>query len=574
MELGRMEWQSKDPGNASVTVGKFDQGHLVFQHALTKIEIRLNEGAGFDSSSADDFVWTHKPDGCAQTITLTGFKTSGDLDLSKAINDANLWTAQETSSITQLEETVTGTTTKKRTLVGLVVPGTAMNDVTSNLLEFEIDDARYYVSGEQIATAIQTFYSNSEASIAASEKTLAGKHYIINLTVGKKQISDITAAVLDWEDVNSTETAAQNTYCTFNFEDRGSKVSTDLFNLYRKSITIEDFITDGTAANHDWKNGFTTIAATKEWVGTPSPGHWSTGWYWEDNKTYYHFRAAGLYASGSVTVHTDDATNGDYFNISYGPVDCSGDYKDYVWGAPFDDVATDYKFKYDAATNGFAYKADGSTYQISKAIGATSQQINMLLFHMTSQVTVNLTTTTGEDKVVLHVPYSNNGTPDDDTDDIMEKKTTVKIVNFLPTGKVRMGNGLVGADDVSRIASVTMTDGTPGDDVSPKTYNGFTYGMVPQSLTGDWGTIGLEITTPDNNTYYVRDLSTITGTVTTRNILNPYSGSGPYNITAWYPSYTYTYNITLKKKGITDITAAVLPWEVVEGDNIPIDLEN
>ena len=198
----------------------------------------------------------------------------------------------------------------------------------------------------------------------------------------------------------------------------------------------------------------------------------------------------------------------------------------------------------------------------------------MLLFHMTSQIFVNLTTTTGEDKVVLHVPASDNGTPEDDTDDIPEKKTTVKIVNFLPTGKVYLGNGRVVADGDRVAAGVTMTDGTANDAASPKTYTGFSYGMVPQDLTGAWGTIGLEITTPDNNTYYVRDLSTVTGSVSTTNLRNPYSGSGPYNITKWYPNYQYTYNITLKKKGIFNITAAVLPWETVVGNNINIDLEN
>lgn len=565
MQLGRMSWQAQSNGS---TVGKFDQGHLVFQHALTKLEIRINEGAGFNSESESDFTWTHKPTDCAQTITLSGFNTSGELDLSKPIDDANLWTGQTPTSITQLDETVTGTSTKKRTLIGYVVPGTTLDGNSANLIEFEIDDAKYYVSGEQIATAIQTFSNNT--SHAAAVKTLPGKHYIINLTVGKKMIDNITAAVLDWEEVNSTEITAENTYCDFTFEDRGGKVTTDLFNIYRKEITIEDFINSGTDQNHEWITGFATTAATKEWKSEPSSGHWETGWFWKDNKTYYHFRAAGLNASGAVRINTD-GTNGDNFTISHGPVDASGDYKDYLWGAPFVDVEDSYKFNYDV-TNGFAYK-DGSTteFQISQAIGATKDQIKMLLFHMTSQISVNLKTTTGDDKVVLHKAADDTNL----SNPVAEQVTTVKIVNFLPTGKVYLGNGRVEANGDRNAAGVAMTTGTPDDSASPNIYTGFTYGMVPQDLKGDWGTVGLEITTPDNNTYYVRDLSTITGTVTETNIKIPYSGTaGNYVIDRWYPSFKYTYNITLKKKGILDITAAVLPWEVVEGDNINIDLEN
>ena len=47
MEVGRMIWQPKTVTTGETT-GKFDQGHLVFKHALSWITIVLNEGSGFN----------------------------------------------------------------------------------------------------------------------------------------------------------------------------------------------------------------------------------------------------------------------------------------------------------------------------------------------------------------------------------------------------------------------------------------------------------------------------------------------------------------------------------------------
>jgi len=213
-----------------------------------------------------------------------------------------------------------------------------------------------------------------------------------------------------------------------------------------------------------------------------------------------------------------------------------------------------------------------TNHQISKAIAATDDVIHMLMFHVTSQVFVNVTTTKTADKVTLYEAAAGEAP---------EKKTKVEILNFLPTGEVRMGNGLVSATG-ERVTQqeITYGDYTGEGDNAAKITN-FKWGVVPQALswsTPTAGTIGLRITTPDGNQYLIRDLSTCTATVTTNNLSNPYeetgSGTARYTIDRWYPNYQYTYNITVTKKGIERITAAVVGWEVVNGDNIPIDLEN
>lgn len=576
MQSDCMIWQSKDPSNPSVTTGKFDQGHLVFKHALSWITIVLKEGSGFDNDSNTDFVWTNLS---TQNITLKGFPTSGKLDVSTGV-----WSDMVTNvDITQLDET-TGTPANQTTrqLEAIVLPGTNLYSTTANVIEFEIDNAKYYVTGIQIAEAIRDFYktggdhaSDAHAAEYRNFTTMeAGKHYFVNLTVSKKGVSNVTAAILDWETVNSSDATPDNVYCTFTFEDRGTKWDADdatKFNLYRAAKTASNYITGETTPNYAWETGYDITPATKSYES----GHWkTTDWFWPNNLTYYHFRAVG-YADNtsgtpSVTISTNTTPDPDedYFTITSGTLTGSS-YKDYVWGAPFKDIADGDKLTYSTAT-GFD-NTSGTTHQIAQAIGATKSQINMLLFHVTSQVYVNVKTVIGADKVSLK----------DDSKPADEQLTKVEILNFLPDGKVLMGTGLVSATDGTRTANALMTAGTWAAESSPtpEQVTAYSYGIVPQDLswtTPSAGSIGLRITTPDGNQYVVKDLSTCTGTISTTNLINPYTvASGTnYNITSWYPHYQYTYTITLKQTGIANITAAVLPWETVTGDLGTITLEN
>lgn len=554
---GPLTWTAKASGE---TTGKFDKGHLVFNHALAWIEINLKEGNGYDTSSAGDFKWTNTTTG--QNITLKGFNTSGTFDVATAT-----WSNMTSDvDITKINENAV--TAAARQLYAYVLPGTNLYTTTANVVEFELDNSKYYVTGSQIANAIRTYYtsgagkSTDNASTYQNFTTIeAGKHYIINLNVAKKGIEKITAAIVDWETVNSDDAEAKNTYSTFTLDDRGTgsalgSSSESLFNLYRATQTATDYITGIEDKNYVWGTGY--VAATGKSYENNS---WkATNWYWENNKTYYHFRAAGATEGASSVSFTTDADNGDYFAIKSGALSGS-DYKDYIWGAPFnmnyDNTNSTYNNFTYSNTNGF--DGTGASHQLSQAIGATDSKINMLLFHVTSQITVNVKTTTGADKVTL------NGTT-----------TKVEILNFLPNGKVLVGNGLVTAYG-DRTIYAEMTTGTysAGDTETPASVP-FTYGIVPQALTYNGGTIGLRITTPDGNQYVVSDLSKCTATVTSKNLVNPYTLSSGVNyvIDAWYPGYQYTYNITIKKTGIERITAAVVGWETVEGDNIDIDLEN
>ena len=580
---GQLQWNAQEVGS---TTGKYDQGHLIFRHALAKLEINLKEGADFNNNSGDDFKWTDGYTTVAQNIQLNGLNTSGTFDASNGS-----WSGATQTNITQMyESNVTTGTQTTRTVVAYIVPGNNLYETTSNVITFCIDNGQYYVTGQQIANAIREYYTTGAGKDDASKAiyrsfttTEPGKHYILDLDVSRKRIDRITAAIMDWETVHSTDAEAKNTNCTFSFEDRGTRLieaNAPEFNIYRAEKTHTDFITDTTDPNYDWNTNYASEgAATKTWNGTDYV--WRTNWYWPNNKTYYHFRAAGtgISASGDVAITThnngtaaDDSDDFDYFPISSGTY-AAGIYKDYVWGAPFTDVDYTYKINYSEST-GFALQEDGSTKQLSKAIAATEDPIKMLLFHMTSQVRVNVTTTTGGDAVKLY-----------DAENETEKRTKVELLNFLPDGRVRMGNGLVETTSTTRTEAATFAYGSYAGG-TPPSFNGFSFGVTPQKLkmlTAPVGTVGLRITTPDGSQYYVRDLSTCTATVTTTNLRNPYTevtagepavGTGKYIIDRWLPNYIYTYTVTLKKTAIIHVTAAVVPWEQVTGDLGTIGLEN
>lgn len=630
---GPMRWIPKTNA-AGETTGKFDQGHLIFNHALSQVEINLTEGTGFNSTIATDFAWTSGGTSTTQNMTLKKLYTSGTLDVSNGT-----WGTYSSSDITSIVESeITGTTTKTRKLLAYIVPGNNLFTENDNVINFEIDNAQYYVTGKQIADAIRSYYTTHSTEDYATEYqsftvTKPGHHYIINLTVGKKAIERITAAILPWETVNSDNVDAKNTYLSFTFEDnsRGAKLTDSdeyEFNIYRAAKDAGDYITLMTQTNYDW--GQTYEKATKTWRSSaPNANEWTTNWYWENNRTYYHLRAAGIDGHTStdpditLTTTGSGANDYEYFNITSGVItppasltastgltaeqasayndlmnpttlkaagnqltseeatayNAKLNYKDYTWGAPFVPLANaTAKLSY-STTDGFDNSS--SSHQIRQAIAATDDCIHMLLFHMTSQVIVNVYTSTDASKVTLY-DDKGNGAGDDDA------RTKVEILNFLPNGTVRMGNGLVNATSGARTEAVAMTyprgdantnHGYHAHVESPLTAANvmdYTYGIVPQALSDGGQTIGLRITTPDGNQYLIRDLSTVTATVSNTNLSIPYvsAGGGKYTIDRWYPNYQYTYNITVTKKGIERITAAVVPWETVIGDNIDIDLEN
>ena len=124
-------------------------------------------------------------------------------------------------------------------------------------------------------------------------------------------------------------------------------------------------------------------------------------------------------------------------------------------------------------------QADGTYPTDIPALGATNSQINMLLFHMTSQIFVNVKTTTGADKVTLKDRPRHEA----------EQLTKVEILNFLPDGKVLMGTGAVSTTDGTRTEMHLLQQWNMGRinlALHQNKSTAHSYGIVPQALS--WGT--------------------------------------------------------------------------------------
>ena len=243
--------------------------------------------------------------------------------------------------------------------------------------------------------------------------------------------------------------------------------------------------------------------------------------------TFYHFRA--VKPENHAVTH-DNTDNYDYITLTG-----AASYTDVCWGAPFN--TTTGTLTYNRTTSGFD-NTSGESHQISKAIGPTSEAITLQIFHMMSDVSIQLTTTEGTDAVNL-------------------ANAQISLSNIYPTGTVKLGNGLI---------TPTGTQGAAGGTVSSvsSTYQ-LHYGFVPQSLTG----VVLTITTADNNQYKIT-MPERTATIANSAITNPYtetaSGSGKYTINAWYPNFQYTYTFKLTKTGVESISATIANWGTVTAD--------
>lgn len=559
---------------------KFDEGEMVFYHMTSKFTFIIKKGDGF--TAVEDFNFeTNK------NVKLHGFNyrvenfdvSTGMLNPGNGqykISDINLLWEDNDAIIKDADNNVLGHTVR-----GLVFPTTDMtatDDDAKNAVTFTINDNKYVVSLQDLYNAIlkkkdafdNFVYGNgtvvSNDYLDGGTKLKAGVHYVFTFTIGKSQIKNITASVVDWEDVNA-EFDPSNARIELQLEERvGEKTQTlgegSVFSLYRASDNIgdEDPIDDSHEV-YNWSKTYNASGVTPSW----NTDHWETSWYWENSKEFYHFRTlCEKTASGTAAVSTIvNEASGDYLALSHAETG----YKDILWGAPMRDIAkneddnrANLKWFYGPTKNGFDAKDDGSVpetlpsgtqHQIYKAIGPTKDAIKLILFHMMSDVTFKIKTTTGDDKVNLG--------------DGSTEKTTIKLEKIHKEGKLYMGNGLVkGSDDVGDYPFST----TPAPDGGVITWS--SYGAIPQSLTD----VVLVITTPDHNQYKVAMKDVLATTVNPVNLANPYStvgGTGTdkdkYKIDRWYPGFKYTYTFTLKKTGITDLQVTILDWETVEADN-------
>lgn len=608
---------TSDPRSA----GKFDRGHLNFKHALSRITIKLVEGNGFNhGANSADFVFT---DATNKTVNLYKMNYKGTLDLkagtwgsTTAIEDA---TPVRITPGDKTETVASSVYTGNYQCSAQILPDYVLSSSNEdNVLDFAIDNNIYYIQNKMLWDALnknagtETGKNGLDAS-ATSYTMQQGKNYVFTITVDKKQIESVTATIVAWSNVEAANENINNAHITFDTylasatgDQTVTGSSTQGFHLFRLSEEL-GAINTSSAPNAIKYRGAYTDEATATWDGTNNK--WSTNWYFDDNKTAYHFRAINSVAcygtSGSTDKTNFGATNATlysentarsctYFNMYNGTTTAS----DYHWGAPLVNVSGTKYYEY-STTKGYEDL-------IHKGITSTESPINITQLHMMSQINVVVRTTdkcygaSGSETAVA----ASNAIALETGASGSEVQCEVTLTRLYDHGTVDMGTGLIlldntnsenghtngikAAEEMSKPTAGTTSNNETGDALividgkkySTKKTGEYTFNVIPQELKRDGGTtedyyVGITIKTPDNNQYYVvKQLSDILAT-SVGTSQNQTAGNGTTNkITRWYPNHKYIYTFTITKKGIEAITCTLADWSEVVGENINIDLES
>lgn len=496
---------------------KFDHGRLAFYHALSKITFVVKRGNGFDES---EFLFNS-----GTNIRLENFYTKNTLFNIATGEFTGAYSGEVIQTMAQSGSAATG-----YTLEALVMPTTDLSTAVKGDIDFTIAHNHYQLSKADLLEKITA--ADRTAHLTAGKQLKPGVNYVFTLSIAKTGIENITATLLDWEKVGAEELYPSNAKVTLNLEDR-SGIVTDA-DIYRLGETADNITHDITK---EPGKGYV-------WTGPYEGPKLQTDWYWPNNKTFYHFRAI----TPTGTAKKTDAGK-DYVALEHGEtIDDDHKYTDITWGAPFKDIANTAKIAY-TTTHGF----DGSdAHQIYPAIGATKDEIKLLLFHAMSDISFDIYTSGGADKVDL-----GDGTEG--------KRTTLRFENLVTTGKVWLGNGLVTAD-ATPVSTYNFTTYPSPDGEGHLQWNN--YGAVPQALDN----VVLVITTPDHNEYRVT-MKEVRATlpIITNNVLYPAYTDNKVN--RWYPGVKYTYKLKLTKKGITDLTATILEWETITAGKDDVQIQ-
>lgn len=546
--------------------GHFDKGHLKFNHALSRITVKLVEGEGFDKDAAGDFQFA-----TSTNVTLVNMYVKGTLNLPTGV-----WTldpSEGIANITKMADTGSGNypdddgnypKAKYYTMTSQMLPDYVFNDANNtNVMQFEIDGNQYFITQDMLFDALYAVEGNRTADYGFDTENKnkftmkQGKNYQFTIKVDKTKIEHITATLAPWVDVTAGEFPMDNSHIEFTLRDNSSgEACSQGINFYEltedlgKIYTDNSYITDGKGITFkgdylvaDASKGGNALATLTDMTGADA-GKYSTNWYFEDNKTAYHFRTVSDNAKATLANPTSPDPVNTYFTMTGA---AGATLPDYHWGAP---MKTGKNLHYDP-TSSNGYKAN-----IHEGLTSTHSDIMITEMHMLSNLYITLETTTGTDKVVL-------------------SGATIKLTKLANTATVDMGTGYI-TPTTTMSDEVTMQ--TPSDYWTTENVKtkAFQYAVIPQPLMRGTGVsdddyIGITITTSDHNQYYVvRKLKTILADVVTDQ--RDQTLGAP--IERWFPGHNYNYNIKITKNGIDAITATVAKWVDVTAKDHKITLED
>ena len=538
--------------------GKFDRGHMIFRHALSRITVKLTAGDGYDPSTA--FVVDH--------VQINNIRLADGTNTKLNLVDGT-WSGYTTAQTITKMETASpqASATHHREFVAQTIPGDEIDqNSTENRLELVVDNNIYYITDKMLFTAFST---SATDDISGDKLTLRqGRNYEINVTVSKKKIDNITASIIPWATVTSSNMDVNNAYIQLELYDPSGTAIDGSYSsnpplLFRLDDPSPNFIfSDDQWKHYKWYTKYDKYNSLT-WDGTNS--RWTTDLFFETNYASYHFRMTNEKTDNKI--HLGPGSSGPFGEADYFDIATSDE--DIWWGAPMLNTATlKYDYEHTASvTSGTDYRSPldgGFSSSIHWGIAATESPIKFTMLHIKSQIDVVLKTTTGPDAVKLK---------DGDNTAI------VKVVRAFNNGNVELGRGMV------------KTSGSTGEYVMKlPTYNSrfsdyfataneatkayWSY-YVPQELVRNSGAnandfVGIEITTPDGNVYKINRLSEIEASA-----VGSEAGQGQaesQKILRWLPNHHYTYTFTLKKTEVT-ATATVTKWNEVTADKEDVTIE-
>ena len=145
---GQMQFRLRDNGDVTGP-GKFDKGHLIFNHALSRITVNLKKGEGFSGDGSFQFA-------TGTNVQVLSVPVSGSLDLS-----TGTWSGVTNNTIAKMVS-LTPAAGVAYSLMAQILPDYEISKTSvTNLLSFTIDNNTYYITQAQMYDALKNAVTNA-----------------------------------------------------------------------------------------------------------------------------------------------------------------------------------------------------------------------------------------------------------------------------------------------------------------------------------------------------------------------------------------------------------------------------